>query len=102
MARKQARPLATQQSTLDLLQVNCRACGSRLLVARHSHRKVTTLEGVFHLTLKVYHCPNHYCPPLPSGLSARRRREMGTATWRVRAGRDRGSGDALPEAGHLH
>ncbi len=62
MARKQARPPATKQSTLDLLQASCRVCGSRLLVARHSHRKVTTLEGVFHLTLKVYHCPNHQCP----------------------------------------
>jgi hypothetical protein len=62
MARKQARPPLTKQCTLDLLQTSCRGCGSRLLVARHSHRKVTTLEGVYRLTLKVYHCSNRECP----------------------------------------
>lgn len=62
MARKQARPAATQQKTLDLLQSTCRACGSQVLVARHSHRTVTTLDGVYRLTLKVYQCPNPACP----------------------------------------
>ncbi len=62
MARKQARPTATKQRTLDLLQRACRACGSRLQVVRHSHRTVTTLEEVYRLTLKVYQCPNRACP----------------------------------------
>ncbi len=62
MARKRGRPAATKQKTLDLLQRICRACGSRVLVARHSHRTVTTLDGVYRLTLKVYHCPNPRCP----------------------------------------
>ncbi len=62
MARKQARPPATKQRTLDLVQTSCRACGSRLMVARHSHRKVTTLDGVYCLTVKVYHCLNRECP----------------------------------------
>jgi hypothetical protein len=61
MARKRARPAATKQKTLDLLQRTCRACGSRMLVARHSHRTVTTLDGVYRLTLKVYQCPNPEC-----------------------------------------
>ncbi len=62
MARKRARPAATRQRTLDLLQRACRACGGRLQVVRHSHRTVTTLEGVYRLTLKVYQCPNRACP----------------------------------------
>jgi hypothetical protein len=62
MARKQARPPASNQCTLDLLQTTCRECGSRLMVARHSHRKVTRLDGVSRLTVKVYQCPNPECP----------------------------------------
>ena len=30
-------------------------------MAKHKHRKVTTLEGVYQLTLKVYRCPNTQC-----------------------------------------
>ncbi len=62
MARKRARPSATNQVTLDLLQTTCRLCGSRLQMARHGHRKVTTLQGVYRLTLKLYRCPNRTCP----------------------------------------
>jgi len=62
MARKQARPKATHQATLDLLQKTCRSCGSRVQMACHGHRKVTTLEGVYRLTLKLYRCPNPQCP----------------------------------------
>ena len=62
MARKQARPLATKQATLDLLEKSCRACGHRLLVARHSHRKVSRLDGVYDLRVKVYQCLNQQCP----------------------------------------
>src|SRR6266550_6554574 len=62
MARKRARPSATEQRTLDLLQTTCQVCGSRLQMARHGHRKVTTLEGVTRLTLKVYRCRNRECP----------------------------------------
>src|SRR5438105_14038193 len=61
MARKQARPQATHQATLDLVQKSCRSCGSKLQMARHGHRKVTTLEGVYRLTLKLYRCPNAHC-----------------------------------------
>src|SRR5947209_2791027 len=64
MARKQARPLATHERTLDLLQRSCRACGKRLVMARHSQRKVTTLQGVYRLTVKVYQCLNGQCPRL--------------------------------------
>jgi hypothetical protein len=62
MARKQARPPATQQVTLEPLQITCRACGSRMRMGHHSHRTVTTLAGVTRLTLKVYRCRNQACP----------------------------------------
>jgi hypothetical protein len=62
MARKQARPPATQQVTLEPLELTCRACGSRMRMGHHSHRTVTTLQGVTRLTLKVYRCRNQSCP----------------------------------------
>ncbi len=62
MARKQARPAATLEVTLEPLQITCRACGSRMRMGHHSHRTVTTLEGVTRLTLKVYRCRNRECP----------------------------------------
>ena len=62
MARKQARPSATRQVTLAPLQLTCRACGSRMRMGHHSHRTVTTLQGVTRLTLKVYRCRNTECP----------------------------------------
>src|SRR5436305_6291587 len=62
MARKQARLAATMEGTLEPLQITCRACGSRMRMGHHSHRTVTTLEGVTRLTLKVYRCRNRQCP----------------------------------------
>jgi hypothetical protein len=62
MARKRARPAATEQRTLDLLQKTCQACGSQMFVARHSHRTVTTLQGVYRLRVKVYQCLAPACP----------------------------------------
>ncbi len=62
MARKQGRPEATLEVTLEPLQITCRACGSRMRMGHHSHRTVTTLQGVTRLTLKVYRCRNTACP----------------------------------------
>src|SRR5438309_11487393 len=62
MARKQARPPATQQVTLVPLELSCRTCGKRMRMGHHSHRTVTTLRGVTRLTLKVYRCRNQACP----------------------------------------
>src|SRR5689334_14952538 len=61
MARKQARPKAELHVTLSPLQVICRACGCRMRMGHHSHRTVTTLQGVTQLTLKVYRCRNTQC-----------------------------------------
>jgi hypothetical protein len=62
MARKQARPPATNTITLRLLQTTCRTCGSQMRIARHSHRTVTTLQGVTRLTSHVYRCRNTTYP----------------------------------------
>jgi len=62
MARKQARPPATNYVTLQPLQITCRACGSRMRMGHHSHRTVLTLQGATRLTLKVYRCRNTVCP----------------------------------------
>jgi len=61
MARKQARPRPAQYVTLAPLQTTCRACGCRMRMGHHSHRTVTTLQGVTRLTLKVYRCRNAEC-----------------------------------------
>jgi len=61
MARKQARPKASQQVTLEPLEITCRGCGRRMRMAHHSHRTVTTLQAVTRLTLKVYRCHNQTC-----------------------------------------
>jgi hypothetical protein len=61
MARKQARPEASQTVVLEPVQLTCRACGNRMRMARHSQRTITTLQGVTHLTLKVYRCRNADC-----------------------------------------
>jgi hypothetical protein len=61
VARKQIRPPATQYVTLTPLQTTCQKCGSRMRMGHHSHRTVTTLQGVTRLTLKVYRCRNTEC-----------------------------------------
>jgi hypothetical protein len=50
MARKQRRPQASQQVVLEPLQITCRECESRMRMGHHSHRTVTTLQGVTRLT----------------------------------------------------
>lgn len=61
MARKQARPRASQQLVLEPLQTTCRACGGQMRMGHHSHRTVTTLQGITRLTLKVYRCRHPEC-----------------------------------------
>jgi hypothetical protein len=61
MARTQARPYASQQVVLEPFQVTCRECHSRMRMGHHSHRTITTLQGVTRFTLKVYRCRNQTC-----------------------------------------
>ncbi len=54
MARKQARPQPLQHVTLAPLQTICQACGSHMRMGHHSHRTVTTLQGMTRLTRHAY------------------------------------------------
>ena len=62
MARRQARPAAAQQYRLEPYQRRCAACGGPAHVAYHSRRTVTTLDGLYALTLVVRHCQDPACP----------------------------------------
>jgi hypothetical protein len=62
VTRKQSRSPAARYVTLSPLQITCQKCGSRMRMGHHSHRTVTTLQGVTRLTLKVYRCRNTDCP----------------------------------------
>ena len=62
MARRTPRPEATQKLTLTPLQEQCAACGQPLWVAYHSHRDVTTLSGMWKLTLVIRQCVQPGCP----------------------------------------
>lgn len=61
MARRQSRPAAPSQRTLEPLRDSCVSCGSPLWVAYHSTRTVLTLEGAYRLTLKVRRCQRRAC-----------------------------------------
>ena len=62
MARRSSRPEATQEKMLIPLKERCEYCGQVLWVAHHSHRKVTTLSGLWKLTLVVRQCIQPSCP----------------------------------------
>ena len=62
MARRSPRPAATQEKTLAPLKEQCEQCGQPLWVANHNHRTVTTLSGVWKLTVVVRQCIQPDCP----------------------------------------
>src|SRR6266481_5431864 len=62
MARRTARPEATQEKILTPLKERCEDCGQPLWVANHSHRTVTMLSGLWKLTLVVRQCIEPNCP----------------------------------------
>jgi hypothetical protein len=62
MARRSPRPEATQEKILTPLKERCEQRGQPLWVANHSHRTVTTLSGLWKLTLVVRQCIEPTCP----------------------------------------
>ena len=62
MARRNPRPEATQERRLTPLRERCEHCGQPMWVAHHSHRTVTTLTGLWKLTLVVRQCIEPSCP----------------------------------------
>ncbi len=70
MPRVQRRATATANYTLLPVRTHCVACGQTMWIAYHTHRTVTTLEEIAHLTLGVRrcrnpHCPRYHCPYRP-------------------------------------
>jgi hypothetical protein len=62
MARRTPRPQATHEKTLTPLKERCEECGQLLWVGYHAHRTVTTLSGLWKLTLVVRQCIQPNCP----------------------------------------
>ena len=62
MARRTPRLEATQEKILTPLKERCEQCGQPLWVANHSHRTITTLSGLWKLTLVVPQCIEPTCP----------------------------------------
>jgi hypothetical protein len=62
MARRTPRAQATHEMTLTPLQERCEECGQPLWVAYHAHRTITTLSGLWKLTLVVRQCIQPSCP----------------------------------------
>ncbi len=62
MARRHARPAAARTYRLEPYQRRCAHCGGPAHVAYHSRRTVTTLDGLYALTLVVRQCQDPACP----------------------------------------
>ncbi len=61
MPRRTKRPPATRTEVLECIQQQCPACGELMWNAYDNHHKVTGLEEVVHLRLKVRRCVNPEC-----------------------------------------
>jgi hypothetical protein len=61
MARKDRRPAATGERVLTPQWSQCTECGQPMRVAYHTQRTITTLQGIWHLTLRVRRCRNQRC-----------------------------------------
>jgi Transposase, Mutator family len=62
MARRTRRPAPTQQQLLAPCRDRCPYCGGPAHVAYHNGRTVTTLGGVYRLTLRIRRCIDPACP----------------------------------------
>jgi len=62
MARRTRRPAPTQQQLLAPCRDRCPHCGGPAHVAYHNGRTVTTLDGVYRLTLRIRRCIDPACP----------------------------------------
>jgi Transposase, Mutator family len=62
MARRTRRPAPTQQQLLAPCRDRCPHCGGPAHVAYHNRRTVTTLAGVYRLTLRIRRCLDPTCP----------------------------------------
>lgn len=61
MARREPRPAATAEKTLEPLQKRCPTCDGAMWADYNNFRTVTTLQGVIHVKLKIRRCANSAC-----------------------------------------
>ena len=76
MARRTRRPVPTHHQFLAPLRTRCPQCQGPLWAAYLNPRTVTTLRGVYRLTLRV-----RRLLPLSSAVPARGRKWLGLAPW---------------------
>jgi hypothetical protein len=62
MARRLPKDLAWRKVVLAIDDPSCSACGRRMHVKKHRHRRVYTLEGPVCYVSKLLHCPHVACP----------------------------------------
>ena len=62
MARHLPKDAAWTEVVLEPHDPSCCACGRRMHVKQHRHRRIHTLEGSVHFVLKLLHCPDKACP----------------------------------------
>jgi len=62
MARRTRRPAPTHQQFLEPLRTRCPHCEGPLWAAYVNWRTVTTLTGVYRLTLRIRRCVMPSCP----------------------------------------
>jgi hypothetical protein len=61
MARRTRRPVPTHHQLLEPCRERCLQCQGPLWVAYHNQRTITTLTGVYRLTLRIRRCINPTC-----------------------------------------
>lgn len=61
MARKRSRADATEERTLSSQRTHCIACGQMMWTAYHTYRTITTLQGIYRLTIPVRRCRAQQC-----------------------------------------
>jgi hypothetical protein len=112
MSRKQHRPPATSQLTLEPTRTQCWVCGGTLWTTYHNYRTVITLHGLCSLTLKIRRCRNPQCPlyhkpyrPEEEGALALPKGEFGldviALIGALRYGQHRSVPEIHREMGHL-
>src|SRR5246127_3818937 len=59
--RRRPRPQPDRALTLTPVLLDCPECRHRTYADYHNYRTITTLDGVFRLTLTIRRCPNPAC-----------------------------------------
>ena len=61
MARRQARPVASKEESVDAVRTACPACGQKMWYGYSNFRTLVTLDGLVRLKLKIRRCRHPEC-----------------------------------------